>query len=158
MNSDNVKNNGSAGKLRFAGCVLVPLLLLTVWQIAAMRLDKPWLFPTATQVLAQLLHPLRDHYASGSLLSNTYVSLCRVTIGFVISAVAGVAMGVVMGSVKWIRALIEPTLEVVRPLSAIAWLPFAIAVFKLNTLGHLFGLDYIFHRQASQPLCGILAQ
>ena len=124
--------NGSYpdGRLRFVGCVVVPLALAAAWQIGAARAGKPWLYPTPVQVLAQLLHPLRDHYASGSLLSNTCVSLCRVTIGFLLSAVAGVSLGLVMGSVRWIRALIEPTIEIIRPLSAIAWLPFAIAVFS----------------------------
>jgi NitT/TauT family transport system permease protein len=132
-------NNNTDRRFRFIGWVVVPLALLAIWQVGAMRLDKPWLFPTVGQVFVQLVHPLRDHYASGSLLSNIAVSLLRVVIGFIIAASAGIGLGLLMGSVRKLRFLIEPTIEILRPLSAIAWLPFAIAVFKLNTLGDLLG-------------------
>ncbi len=118
------------------------LVLLLVWEIAAVRLDRPWIFPPVTQVLGQLTHPLRTHYASGSLLSNTFISLLRVLIGFALAAVVGVALGVLMGSVGFIRRTVEPMVEILRPLCPIAWLPFAIAVFKLKTVPQLFGLSY----------------
>lgn len=135
-------NNKLNLSYRFIGWVVIPLTLLVIWQIAAMRLDKPWLFPTVGQVFVRLMHPLQDHYASGSLLSNTAVSLVRVVIGFAIAALAGIGLGLLMGSVRKLRFLVEPTIEILRPLSAIAWLPFAIAVFKLNTLGDLIGTGH----------------
>jgi NitT/TauT family transport system permease protein len=36
----------------------------------------------------------------------------------------------------------EPLIELLRPLCPIAWLPFAIAVFKLKTLPQLFGVNH----------------
>lgn len=122
--------------------LVVPIILLVVWQVAAMQVNQPWIFPPVTMVVGQLVHPLRDHYASGSLLSNAWISLFRVIIGFAMASIVGISLGVVMGSVRWFRSLLEPTLEIIRPLSPIAWLPFAIVIFKLNTLSHLFGLDY----------------
>jgi NitT/TauT family transport system permease protein len=128
--------------INLLGWLGVPALLLVIWQIAAVRLDKPWIFPPVSKVLAQLAHPLRDHYASGSLLSNALISLFRVLIGFAVASVVAISLGILMGSVRWFRALLEPTLEIIRPLSPIAWLPFAVVIFKLKTLGHLFGLEY----------------
>ena len=127
--------------MRFIGWVVVPLFLLAIWQVTAMQLDKPWLYPTVGRVVVQLFHPLREHYASGSLLSNAFISLLRVIIGFTIAAMSGVGLGILMGSAQKLRYLIEPTIEILRPLSAIAWLPFAIAVFKLDTLGELLGVS-----------------
>lgn len=122
---------------------MAPLVvLLVIWEIAAVRLGKPWLFPPMTRVLEQLAHPLREHYASGSLLGNTLISLLRVLIGFALAAVAGIVSGVLMGTVGFLRRTVEPILEVLRPLCPIAWLPFAIAVFKLKTLPQLFGFTY----------------
>jgi NitT/TauT family transport system permease protein len=95
-----------------------------------------------TKVIEQLAHPLRDHYASGSLLSNTLISLLRVLIGFSLAAVAGVMLGIIMGSVRFVRNAVEPILELLRPLCPIAWLPFAIVVFKLKTLPQLFSVEY----------------
>jgi NitT/TauT family transport system permease protein len=119
-----------------------PLVLLLIWQATAQYYNQPWIFPTVTRVLSQLAHPLRQHYASGSLLSNTLISLLRVLLGFSLAALVGVTLGIIMGSVAFIRDILEPIVELLRPLCPIAWLPFAIVVFKLRTLPQLFGIGY----------------
>ncbi|MBN2133357.1 MAG: ABC transporter permease [Sedimentisphaerales bacterium] len=124
------------------GWIVAPAALLILWQIAAVRVNQPWIFPPVTHVLDQLAHPLRDHYALGSLLSNTAISLLRVLLGFALAAAVGTTLGILMGSARILRHTLEPIVEVLRPLCPIAWLPFAIAVFKLKTLPHLFGVRY----------------
>ena len=124
------------------GWIVAPATLLVLWQIAAVRVNQPWIFPPVTHVLDQLVHPLRDHYALGSLLSNTAISLLRVLLGFVLAAAVGTTLGILMGSARILRHTLEPIVEVLRPLCPIAWLPFAIAVFKLKTLPQLFGVRY----------------
>ena len=124
------------------GWIVVPVILLAIWQVAALWLNQPWIFPPVTRVIDQLVHPLREHYASGSLLSNTLISLLRVLLGFLLAALTGISLGITMGSIRFVRGSLEPIVEVLRPLCPIAWLPFAIAVFKRGTLPHLFGLGY----------------
>ena len=124
------------------GWTAVPVLLLVIWQIAADRFDQPWIFPPVSKVLGQLVHPLREHYASGSLLSNTAISMVRVLIGFTLAAIVGVSLGLLLGAVRSLRGLTEPLVEILRPLCPIAWLPFALVVFKLKTLPQLFGWDF----------------
>ena len=142
MLSKPKNNTGSRDWPKLLGWTLVPVLLLAVWQIWAVRLNRPWIFPPVTFVIEQLAHPLRQHYASGSLLTNTWVSLLRVLIGFSLAAVVAVPLGVIMGSLRSIRSLLEPMVEILRPLCPIAWLPFAIAVFKLRTVPQLFGIRF----------------
>lgn len=127
---------------KLIGWTAVPITILLIWQIAAKHLNQPWIFPPVTSVIEQLAHPLREHYASGSLLSNTLISFLRVLLGFSLAAIAGVTLGITIGSVRIARDLIEPIVEVLRPLCPIAWLPFAIAVFKLKTLPQLVGVTY----------------
>lgn len=127
---------------RIIGLLGLPLLLLGIWQLGAEYYNQPWIFPPATAVLRQLVNPLKDHYASGSLLWNTYVSLIRVIIGFLSAAVIGIVMGLVMGACDNICKIFEPTLELIRPLCPIAWLPFAIVLFKLRTVPQAIGLGY----------------
>ena len=107
-----------------------------------MRLERPWILPTTIDVLGQLVHPLADHYASGSLPGNTGVSLLRVLLGFSLASMVGVPVGIFMGSLSPVRRTLEPILEILRPLCPIAWLPFAIVLFKLKTLPQLFGIQY----------------
>jgi NitT/TauT family transport system permease protein len=126
---------------RFQG-LLLPAALILLWQLAAVRLGKPFVLPTVTAVWDELLHPLRDHYNTGSLVSHTGVSVLRVMIGFMAAAVAGTLAGLVMGSSRTTRRLVEPVVEILRPLCPIAWIPFAIAVFKLTTLPQLAGVRH----------------
>jgi NitT/TauT family transport system permease protein len=124
------------------GWTAVPAVLLAVWHVAAGIVQQPWLFPVPAAVAEQLLHPLRDHYGLGSLGRNTLVSLVRVGIGFTLAAVLGVSLGVLLGGVRTLRGLLEPLVEILRPLCPIAWLPFAIAVFGLTTVPQVFGIRF----------------
>ncbi len=139
-NPGNILDSHKISKV--LGWFVIPLILLIVWEIAARQYDQVWLFPPVSQVLEQLAHPLRQHYASGSLLSNTWISFLRVITGFLLAALIGVSLGLLMGSVKIFCHLTEPLVEILRPLCPIAWLPFAIVVFKLQTLPQLFGFGY----------------
>jgi sulfonate transport system permease protein len=128
---------------RIAGWTLVPALLVLLWELGG-RLSMAegtgfTLFPPASQVLRELAAPLREHYAMGSLAGNTLVSLVRVACGFSLAALVGVSLGLVLGSSRMLRDLIEPLVEVVRPLCPIAWLPFAIAVFGITRLHEVLG-------------------
>jgi ABC-type nitrate/sulfonate/bicarbonate transport system permease component len=49
-----------------------------------------------------------------------------VGIGFLLAAAGGVALGVLLGSSRWLAALFHPLLEALRPIPPIAWIPLAI--------------------------------
>jgi NitT/TauT family transport system permease protein len=155
LRKEELKINKSHNRPNVLGWIIIPALLLVIWEISARNVNQPWIFPPVTMVVEQLAHPLRDHYASGSLLSNTLVSLLRVLIGFLLAVVAGVTLGIIMGSVRFIRSAVEPILELLRPLCPIAWLPFAIVVFKLKTLPQLFGVEYS-HSTLDQVQLGMI--
>ena len=138
----SIKNNRSPDWIAICGWTIVPAVLLCVWHFSAQAAERPWLFPSPIRVIEQLVHPLRDHFGLGSLAHNTLVSLVRVGIGFTLAAIFGVSLGLLLGSVRPLRSLTEPLLEILRPLCPIAWLPFAIAVFKLKTLPQVFGVEY----------------
>jgi len=142
LSKEELKISKSRNYSKLLRWIAGPVILLVIWQAAAQYYNQPWIFPSVTRVLSQLAHPLRQHYASGSLLSNTLISLLRVIFGFSLAAVVGVTIGIVMGSIPFIRDIMEPVIELLRPLCPIAWLPFAIVVFKLRTLPQLFGIDY----------------
>jgi len=142
LSKEELKISKSRNYSKLLRWIAGPVVLLVIWQAAAQYYNQPWIFPSVTRVLSQLAHPLRQHYASGSLLSNTLISLLRVIFGFSLAAVVGVTIGIVMGSIPFIRDIMEPVIELLRPLCPIAWLPFAIVVFKLRTLPQLFGIDY----------------
>ena len=58
-----------------------------------------------------------------------FVSLKRILIGFVIGVVAGVAIGAAMFSSRTVRHLVDPVVEVIRPLPPLAFIPLFIVWF-----------------------------
>jgi len=121
---------------------ILPGLFLIVWELGAVWLDNPALVPRVTAVLAVLLHPFTDLVGTGSLIWNTVVSLVRVLTGFVVAVVVCVPLGIFMGTSKILHRMVNPLVEMFRPLCPIAWIPFAMAVFKTTTVSQLFGVRY----------------
>jgi NitT/TauT family transport system permease protein len=65
-------------------------------------------------------------------------SLVRILTGFAVAAVAGIALGVLLARSRWANDVVQPLLEVARPIPAIALVPVAILVFPTNELGIVF--------------------
>jgi len=122
--------------------VIIPALIVVAWELIAVRLHNPSILPRVETVLDRLVHPFRDVLRTGSLLFNTGVSAIRVLCGFFIAAVVGIPLGLAMGRIPVVRNLFKPLIEVVRPLCPIAWIPFALAVFRTASLPNVFGIRY----------------
>jgi len=126
----------------FAMAIILPILFLAVWEIIAVRLNNPWLVPRIESVVNRLTHPLRNILETGSLLYNIGVSALRVLMGFSLAAIIAVPLGLLMGKIKIVRRIIAPFIELFRPLCPIAWIPFAMAIFKTYTIVNVFGVRY----------------
>ncbi|MBM3323544.1 ABC transporter permease [candidate division WOR-3 bacterium] len=134
---------GRGGRLgRVALGLVLPLLFLAGWELAAVRLDNPWLLPRVEVVFNRLLHPFADVVETGSLAHNLAVSGLRVLMGFTLAVLVAVPLGLLMGRSPTVRRLVGPLVEMFRPLCPIAWIPFAMAVFKTYTVVNLFGVRY----------------
>ncbi len=118
------------------------MLFIGGWEFVAVRLNNPWLLPRVEVVLNRLVHPLADVVQTGSLLHNLAVSGLRVLTGFLLAALVAVPLGLLMGRSIVVRRLVGPLVEMFRPLCPIAWIPFAMAVFKTHTVVNLLGVRY----------------
>lgn len=98
-------------------------ILLAVWAFASNNgyLNEQF-FPTPAAVRTAGLETVQ----SGSLLRDTLASLVRVGIGYGISVVVGLPLGMALGSVALARYALLPLLNFLRSLSPLAWIPFAI--------------------------------
>lgn len=75
------------------------------------------------------------------LLHDIAVSTLRFMAGYLIAAIAGVALGVVLGWFITAWEYIDPIVQLLRPMSPIAWLPLLIVWFGANemaTVGVVF--------------------
>jgi nitrate/nitrite transport system permease protein len=58
------------------------------------------------------------------------VSLLRVAIGYGLAAIAGIAIGAVIGQSIWAMRGLDPLFQVLRTVPPLAWLPIALAAFR----------------------------
>ena len=108
-----------AGVLR---ALLLPAVLVLVWQLWALTLPPDTRAPAPSTVVATFI----DHVANGGLPIATVQSLGRVLVGFTCALVVGVVLGVLMGSSRRLRNNLDPIVESFRPIAPMAVLPIAI--------------------------------
>lgn len=75
---------------------------------------------------------------SGSWLSNVGYSTTRVLQGFGLGASAGVVLGILIGSSRWADRLLDPSVQLIRPIPITAWLPISVILFGLSAASALF--------------------
>lgn len=107
---------------RLVGVIFV-LLLLALWQVAATKdlVDTALLPPVSTIVLAGY-----DALLHGTLLSALGESLSHMLAGYSAAAVAGIALGVLMGRSRFVYSLVEPLIELLRPVPVPTFIPLLI--------------------------------
>jgi len=116
---------------------LLPLLALAafvaIWQIAA-GFWPPELFPSPL-IVAAALRELAD---SGVLWSNIAISLARFAGAYLVAVVIAVPLGLFLGRNPRCRQAIDPLVQVLRPISPIAWFPLAVLWFGIGNAPAVF--------------------
>jgi NitT/TauT family transport system permease protein len=120
--------------------LLLPVLLIVGWEVAAYIIDNPFILPSLTTVIPILLHPFSAEYTlgTGSLMDNAAVSLFRVASGFALAAVIAIPLGIGMGRSLFLNDFLDATIELLRPIPPLAWVPLALAWFKIGFVSIVF--------------------
>jgi ABC-type nitrate/sulfonate/bicarbonate transport system permease component len=113
---------------------LVPLILLVVWQgLSLIKVIPSHLLPSPFRILLGLKDLLMIGMPPGHLLPyHVLYSLYRVALGFACAALLGIPLGLLMGGSPRLRRLINPVIELVRPIPPLAWIPIAILWFGIG--------------------------
>jgi sulfonate transport system permease protein len=102
---------------------VLPLAVAIVWQLAvAAGLSNGRLVPPPTRIFVTLVELGR----SGELARHIGATLSRVGAGFLLGVVAGTALGAVAGYWSLARRILDPTLQALRAIPSIAWVPLFI--------------------------------
>ena len=114
-----------AGPSRWTGvlrALLLPVVLVVVWQLWALTLPPDTRAPAPAKVVTTFI----ELVANGGLPMATVQSLGRVLVGFGCALVLGVLLGMLMGSSPGLRRNLDPIVESFRPIAPMALLPIAI--------------------------------
>jgi NitT/TauT family transport system permease protein len=121
----------------FPTYVIGPLFVLCIWQIASSSgMADPRFVPPPTAVLSTWANWTfgigeQDQY-TGTWLSHAEDSSYRVLIGFAIAAACGITLGVIIGWFRLAAQLIDPVVQILRPIPITAWVPFAVVFFGIR--------------------------
>jgi len=118
--------------------VLPPFFLLLAWEIASIIINNPFILPTPTSVAAVLLTPTADILGSGSIINNALLSVWRVILGFGLAVLCAVPAGIIIGRYRTIDELVNPLIQLFRPIPPLAWVPLALAWFKIGLASIVF--------------------
>jgi ABC-type nitrate/sulfonate/bicarbonate transport system permease component len=124
-----------SGAATFLPFVYAVLGIVAAWQAVVLvfrphvsLLPAPWL---AAQTFYQLV-------ASGELFVHVGMSLARVGSAWLIAGVIAIPLGLAMGRSRRLERVIDPVIELFRPISPLAWIPLAILWFGIGEMGKVF--------------------
>lgn len=83
-------------------------------------------FPSPPDVWFAFRQVVFTGYANGLLYQHVLHSLQLVSFGFLVAAITGVPLGLLMGWSRRAEALINPVFLFIRPIPPLAWIPLAI--------------------------------
>jgi NitT/TauT family transport system permease protein len=126
--------------------VVLPVALVALWQLAGKdgslaggalptpdRVWKAWLVWAFGTPGPMTLSPYVGTWSEAVLFSVE-----RVAKGFSLAILLGVPLGLVIGWSKLASALVDPTIQWLRPVPITSWLPISIAVFGISDFGAVF--------------------
>lgn len=99
---------------------IIPVSVLLVWELLARlgMLPRNWL--PAPTIVAETIYQLA---VSDNLLKHAGMTIARVAVGFLLGASAGTLFGGLTGYLPVARKLLDPSLQALRSVPSIAWVP-----------------------------------
>ena len=136
------------GRLRALALTVLPTILmlaalLMVWEIACSGEDAS--LPSPSKVWTEshdvIMHPLKGVELDGlgfkiqeggdvGIAGHILTSLKRVGVGFSLSAIFGIALGILIGQSKFAYRALDPLFQILRTVPPLAWLPISLAIFQ----------------------------
>ena len=113
-------------------------IFAAVWAAAALWTGNPVLLPTPLAAFEAVVQLARDL----ELFEHAAISLGRMVLSLSIAAGIAIPLGLVMGLNRRLDALIDPTIEMLRPISGIAWIPLALFIFGIGNALPVFIMTY----------------
>jgi sulfonate transport system permease protein len=130
-----LKNGRIAVARKFFNQVVFYSLLLGAWALLAkLKVWPPYLFPAPWQVAEALWAGFKDH----SLPIAIGVTMKRMLIGYSLSVMLGMILGIGVASNRFLEETVGPLLVSLQSLPSICWVPLAILWFGLTEKAILF--------------------
>ncbi len=111
-----------AGLYFLAGASFIGAFLLIWLILTALEMVPPLFLPGPKSVWLELARQIRE----GILMQDMAASLYRITLGWLVSTLLALPIGILMGNFKFFEGLFEPFIDLVRYMPAVAFVPLTI--------------------------------
>jgi len=109
--------------------------IIVVWII----MDKADLLnPVVMPSLSKIVKTFKTLLKNGSLFKHCGISLGRVLNGYMLSAVLGIGLGILIGLSKHLDRVTQLLIQIIKPIPPIAWIPLVILWFGIGESGKVF--------------------
>jgi ABC-type nitrate/sulfonate/bicarbonate transport system permease component len=116
------------------------LAVLVTWEASVRVTGASSVFlPSPSKIAAKLLGVM---FLSGEIWRHFGASMARLAIGVSVATLIAVSVGVVMGCSQRVYVILESTIELLRPIPAIALIPFAIFYLGIGDASKIFLIVY----------------
>lgn len=146
MNINQTSHAGSAsGRMRavlghqWVVALRAFAVFLALWQAMHLWNGNPLQLPSPLAVASAMW----DLALGGELLQHASISASRLLIALCIAIALAVPLGFFMGLSPRAESYIDPLVEMLRPISGIAWLPLALFIFGIGNTLPVFIMVYV---------------
>lgn len=115
------------------------IVFLGVWHVLANVFANPVVLPSPVNVGLALIRQA----TAGDLLEHAAFSGTRLLIAFAIAGAVGIAIGLLMGVSLLAEDVVDPIVELIRPISGIAWIPLGLYLFGIGNTLPIFIMVYV---------------
>lgn len=108
--------------------IVLPIFIIIIWYLLTItETVRNNLLPPPKEVIDELLNLSSD----GTLFSHILITLSRVFYGFVFGAVVATILGVITGVSPTLRSFFDPTIQALKAVPSLAWVPLFILWFGI---------------------------
>jgi len=112
--------------------LILPALFILAWEAAAILINNAFVLPRVGDVLSIFATPFADMFSFGSLAENSVISIYRVSLGFIITCIIAVPLGILLGKYQVFEDFSDGLIQILRPIPPIAWVPLSLAWFGIG--------------------------
>lgn len=114
-------------------------VFIGLWYVAHLWNNNPLQLPSPMAVGSAIW----SLASSGELLDHASISATRLLVALCVSIALAVPLGFWMGLNRNVEAYVDPMVELLRPISGIAWLPLALFIFGIGDTLPVFIMVYV---------------
>lgn len=113
-------------------------MLALLWYGCSLWFANAILLPTPLTVLEAFIGLI----ASGEMLQHVAISIERLAISLFLACCLAIPAGFLMGLNRWAAEILDPAVELLRPISGIAWIPLGLFIFGIGGTLPVFIMTY----------------